>query len=237
MRIGLLHTTIREEEKSLLAAADARGIEIVRIDVREQVLNPATWTARCGVMIERCLSTTLGAQVALFLESLGMRVVNASRVAYVCDNKFLTSLVLRNAHIATPSCALVFSEREAIAAVDQLGGYPVVLKPIAGSWGRLIAKINDQDALEGIIEQKMVMGSPVQKALYLQKYVEKHGRDQGHGRRGRSGGRHVSGNRTLDHQYRARRAGAPVPAHRGTHAGEPGGGAGGGRRHSGSRFV
>lgn len=177
MKIGLLHSTIREDEKLLLAAAERRGIEIARIDVREQVLSPVTWTTTCDIMLERCLSTTLGTQAVLFLESLGVPVVNGSRVAHLCDNKFLTSLTLRNAKVPTPPFALVFSEQEAIAAVEKLGGYPVVLKPIAGSWGRLIAKINDQDALEGVIEQRLVMGSPSQKALYLQKYVEKNDRD------------------------------------------------------------
>lgn len=177
MKIGLLHSTIREDEKLLLAAAEKRGVEIVRTDVREQVLNPATWVPQYDVALERCLSTTLGTQAVLYCESMGVRVVNASRVAEVCENKFLTSLTLRNAKVPTPPFALVFSEQEAVDAVAQLGGYPVVLKPISGSWGRLIAKINDQDALEGVIEQRLVMGSPSQKALYIQKYVEKNGRD------------------------------------------------------------
>lgn len=177
MKIGLLHSTIREDEKLLLAAAEKRSIEMIRVDVREQVLNPDTWITRFDVALERCLSTTLGTQAVLFLESLGTRVINNSRVAHVCENKFLTSLTLRNAGVSTPPFILVFREEDALKAVEELGGYPVVVKPISGSWGRLIAKVNDQDALEGIIEQRLVLGSPLHKALYLQKYIEKNGRD------------------------------------------------------------
>jgi len=177
MRIGLLHTTIREDEKLILTAADERQVEVTRLDVREQILNPDTWDLSYDVVLERCVATTLGMQATRFFESLGMRVVNSARVASVCENKFLTSLTLREKRVPTVPFALVFSEQQAITAVEELGGYPVVIKPLSGSWGRLIAKINDQDALEGVVEQKLVLGSPSHKALYLQKYVEKNGRD------------------------------------------------------------
>jgi [lysine-biosynthesis-protein LysW]--L-2-aminoadipate ligase len=177
MKLGLLHSTIREEEKLLLCAARDLGVDSTSIDVRETVLNPERWSEHYDVALERCLSRTIGYHAVMFFESMGVKVVNSLQVAENCENKMRTSLLLRRYGVPTPPFALAFDETEAKQAVEQLGGYPVVLKPVSGSWGRLLAKVNDDDALEALIEQKLVMGSPIQKPLYLQKYLAKRGRD------------------------------------------------------------
>ncbi len=176
-KVGMFYSIIREEEKLLIKAAEKRGIKLSLINIREQILNPKTWQIKPQVMLERCISTTLGSNATIFFESLGIQVVNPSKVAYLCENKFTTSLILEKNKIPTIQFSLVFSETNALEVVEILGGYPVVLKPVSGSWGRLLAKINDHDALEAVIEQKMVLGSPSHKAFYIQKYIDKKGRD------------------------------------------------------------
>jgi [lysine-biosynthesis-protein LysW]--L-2-aminoadipate ligase len=64
----------------------------------------------------------------------------------------------------------------ALQAIERLG-YPVVLKPAVGSWGRLLSKINDRDAAEAILEHKETLGSYHHSIFYIQEYMEKHGRD------------------------------------------------------------
>lgn len=177
LKLGLLHSTIREEEKLIIQEAGKKHIDLTILDARYQVFNPNKWNNYFDVILERCLSTTISVQTTLFFERLGMKVVNSSQITNNCDNKFLTSLLLHEHKVPTVPFALVFTEKEAKDAVNQLGGYPVVMKPVSGSWGRLLAKVNDDDSLEGIIEQKQVLGSPIQKALYLQKYINKPGRD------------------------------------------------------------
>ena len=177
MKIGLIHSTIREDEKLIIQAARHQNVEVETIDVREQILNPVSWRNDCDLFLERCISRTLGMHSVMFFESTGVPVVNSFSISSICENKFLTSLTLARKNVSTVQFALVFSEKEAKEAVKQLGGYPIVLKPVAGSWGRLLAKINDQDGLEAVIEQKMILGSPTHKALYIQKYVDKKGRD------------------------------------------------------------
>ncbi len=177
MKIAMLHTTIRGDEKLLMDAAKNRGVELVVIDVRSQIFNPSTWSEKYDVVLERCISTTSGMYAIAFFESLDIPVINNSSIAQICEDKFVTSLALQKAQVATIPFALAFTESEAKKVVDELGGYPVVLKPASGSWGRLLAKINDEDALEAVIEQKMVLGSPSHKAFYIQKYIHKPGRD------------------------------------------------------------
>ncbi len=175
--IGLLHSTIRGDEKLIIEAAKIRNAKINLVDVREQVFNRETYKVDFDVALERCVSTVKGLHATYFFESLDIPVINSSAVAKICEDKFVTSLALQKAHVATLPFAMVFNETHAIEAIEQLGGFPVVIKPPLGSWGRLLAKINDTDALETVLEHKDVLGSPHQKSFYIQKYVKKPGRD------------------------------------------------------------
>jgi len=177
LTLGILHTTIRAEEKLLIAAAKERGITVRLVDVRNEIFNPEVYQPTFDIALERCVSTTKGSYAVNFLESLAIPVINASAVARICEDKFLTSLALRKAHVPTPDFTLVFGLEEAKQAIEQLGGFPVVMKPNSGSWGRLLAKINDMDGLEALIEHKDVLGSPQHKAFYIQTYIAKPERD------------------------------------------------------------
>lgn len=177
LTLGILHSTIRADEKLLIAATQKNKIKTELIDVRNQVFNPQTYKPIFDIALERSISTVKGMYATEFLESIGIPVINSSKVASVCEDKFLTSLALEKAKVPTPKFALVFTLEQAVRAIEELGGFPVVIKPNLGSWGRLLAKINDMDALEAILEHKDVLGSPQQKAFYIQQYVKKPGRD------------------------------------------------------------
>ncbi len=175
--IAILHSTIRQEEKLLAEAAGARNLRMKWVDIRSEIFDPDTYRPDFDIALERSVSTIKGNYAAAFLEALGVPVVNPALVARRCEDKFLTSLLLSRAGIPTPRFALVFGLEPALRAVDACGGFPVVLKPPLGSWGRLLAKVNDQEALEALLEHKEVLGTPPQKAFYLQEFVRKPGRD------------------------------------------------------------
>jgi len=175
--LAILHSTIRGDEKLIIEAARKKNIQVKLVDIRTQIFNPDTFTIDFEVALERSVSTVKGDYAIKFLENLGVPVVNSSAVSAVCGDKFFTSLALRKAKVPTPDFAMVFTFEQAVEAINQIGGYPVVIKPAIGSWGRLLAKINDIDGLEAIIEHKDVLGGPQQKAIYIQQYIEKPGRD------------------------------------------------------------
>ena len=177
IKLGLLHTTIRADEKLLIEAADKREINLHLVDIREQILDPMAHSFNFDVVLERCVSTVKGMHAVEFFESIGIPAVNSLQIARTCENKFASSLALVKNRVPTPRFALVFGEDQAKNAIKDLGGYPVVLKPVSGSWGRLIAKINDANALEAVIEQKTVLGGPHHHAFYIQQYIEKPDRD------------------------------------------------------------
>ena len=55
-------------------------------------------------------------------------------------------------------------------------GYPCVLKPVVGSWGRLLAKVENREMAESLIEHKATLGVNHQ-VFYIQEYIHKPGRD------------------------------------------------------------
>jgi len=175
--LGILHSTIRGDEKLIIEAARQRGVKVRLIDVREEVFNRRNYRCDFDVALQRCVSTIKGMHATRFFESLDIPVVNNSTVAGICEDKFITSLILQKNNVPTPNFAMVFNLIQAQQAIQQMGGYPIVVKPPMGSWGRLLAKINDDDALDALLEHKEVLGSPQQKSFYLQQYINKPGRD------------------------------------------------------------
>ena len=110
------------------------------------------------------------------LGDAGVPTVNTYHVAATCGDKFLTTQALIHADVPTPGCQLAFTPESALAAIEQMG-YPVVLKPVVGSWGRMVSKVNDRDAAEAILEHRDVLGSYQHSIFYIQEYIAKPGRD------------------------------------------------------------
>lgn len=177
MRIGFLHSLIRKDEKLLLEEFTRRkDIEIVMIDDRKLMFNLQKDSFDFDVVIERCINHSRALHALRLFESAGVRCVNSSRVATICGDKLLTSIALKEHQIPQPEVRVAFTEESAIRAIEEME-YPVVLKPAVGSWGRLLAKVNDRDSAESLLEHKTVLGTYHHSIFYIQKYIEKHGRD------------------------------------------------------------
>jgi [lysine-biosynthesis-protein LysW]--L-2-aminoadipate ligase len=108
--------------------------------------------------------------------SWGIKTVNTEQVAAVCGNKFSTTNALVRDGVPTPRTFLAFTPSSALEAIEELG-YPVVLKPAVGSWGRLISKVNDREAAETVLEHKSILGSYHHSIFYIQEYIDKPQRD------------------------------------------------------------
>jgi [lysine-biosynthesis-protein LysW]--L-2-aminoadipate ligase len=178
MKIGLLLSRVRVEEKWLIEALDKRGVQYQRIDDRETSFDinaPGAWMDY-SVVLERSLSYMRGLYATQILNAWGIPTVNMSHVAATCGDKLATSAALARAHIPQPRVKIAFTPESALDAIEELG-YPVVLKPIVGSWGRLLAKINDRDAAEAILEHKETLGSYQHSIFYIQEFIRKPGRD------------------------------------------------------------
>jgi [lysine-biosynthesis-protein LysW]--L-2-aminoadipate ligase len=177
MKVGVLLSRVRKEEKLLFDELDARGIDYDRLDDRELVFDLLRNEYHgYDVILERSINHSRALHALLILNTQGVKTVNSYPVALVCGDKLNTTVHLAAAGIPVPENKVAFTEESALKAIEDMG-YPVVLKPAVGSWGRLLSKINDRDAAEAILEHKAVLGSYHHSIFYIQKYVEKHGRD------------------------------------------------------------
>ncbi len=174
----MLYSRIRVEEKLLADELAARNVNLEMVDVRELRFDPhhpGRW-ADADVVVERCISHSQADAAIRVLESWGLPCVNPLRVADVCGSKLNTSLELVRHHVPTPRMRVAVTPEAALEAIEEMG-YPVVLKPAVGSWGRLLAKVNDRDAAEALLEHKATLGSYHHSVFYIQEYIEKAGRD------------------------------------------------------------
>ena len=186
MRIGMLVTHIRPEEKLLIAAFQAAGIEpdiLLDRDLNFDLIAGPDQLAPSGVawseyalVLERAVSTSRGLYTLAILNAWGLPTINSSHTAQTCADKLLTTLALARAGVPQPATRAAFDTESALAAISDLG-YPVVLKPVTGSWGRLLARVNDRDAAEAILEHRETLGGYTHQTIYAQEYVEKPGRD------------------------------------------------------------
>lgn len=177
MEIGFLHSLIRKDEKLLIEEFNKRNnVNLVMIDDRKLKFDLKQKQFNYDVVIERSINHSRALHALRLFESNGIKCVNSFQVASICGDKLLTSAALNDNNVPQPDVKVAFTETSALEAIEEMG-YPVVLKPAVGSWGRLLSKINDRDSAESILEHKTVLGTYHHSIFYIQKYVEKQGRD------------------------------------------------------------
>ncbi|WP_436346600.1 lysine biosynthesis protein LysX [Natronorubrum sp. FCH18a] len=179
LQVGILYSRIRKDEKLLLNELRERDHEIAKIDVRKQTFDISEVPdefADLDIVVDRCLATSRSLYATQFFEAYGIPVVNSHETADICADKVKNSLALEQAGVPTPATKVAFTKETAMEAIEDFG-YPCVLKPVVGSWGRLMAKIDSPDAAEAILEHKATLGHYEHKVFYVQEFVDKPGRD------------------------------------------------------------
>jgi [lysine-biosynthesis-protein LysW]--L-2-aminoadipate ligase len=175
-RIAVLCSRVRVEEKLLFAAFEAQGVEVTRYDEREIAVQVGAFDPPVDILLERSVSTSAGLVALQLYEAAGVKTINTYEAASICADKIRTSITLGAAGIAQPHTEVALSREAALEAIERMG-YPVVLKPAVGSWGRLLARINDREAAEAVLEHKEVLGGVNHSIFYIQEYIQKPGRD------------------------------------------------------------
>jgi [lysine-biosynthesis-protein LysW]---L-2-aminoadipate ligase len=176
LTVGILLSRVRVEEKLLLTEFERRGVSVVRFDDRHLQLDLLRPSVECDVVIERCINHLRALYTLKVLNDWGVPTVNTYEVANTCGDKLLTTTALVCDGVPSPRTIIAFTPEAALDAIEEIG-YPVVLKPAVGSWGRLLSRVNDRDAAEAILEHKVTLGSFHHGAFYIQEYVNKPGRD------------------------------------------------------------
>ena len=173
----LLYDSIRWEEKALYEAAIKKGIKIENVNCKNLMvnLNDKNSKYRGQVVLQRSVSYFKNVHSTAALQGLGAHVINPLHAAMTCGNKMYAHMELEKAGVKTPKAVAAFSEDSAIAVLDKIG-YPAVIKPTVGSWGRLIALLRDKDAARAVIEDREHM-FPLYQIYYFEEFVKRQPRD------------------------------------------------------------
>lgn len=175
-RLAVLASRVRMEEKQIFCALERLGLPYDRLDEEDLAFTVGAAPPPYAAVLNRALSQTRGLYAVRLFEAGGVKAINPSPVIELCGDKLLTSLALARAGVPTPRTVVALGRRAALEAVEAIG-YPVVIKPVTGSWGRLLAKVNDRDAAEALLEHKSMLRSPQHSVIYIQEFVAKPGRD------------------------------------------------------------
>jgi len=178
-KLALIYDRVRWEEKALAEEAEARGLSVNRIDARTLLLDifgDKVGESFGDIALQRCISYYRGLHTTAYLETKGLKVINSLHVSTVCGNKFLTSLALARAGIATPKTLVAFTPEAAMEALGKLE-YPAVLKPVTGSWGRFVAPIKDPDTARALLEMREQSPGALNQIYYIQEMVKRPPRD------------------------------------------------------------
>jgi len=179
--IGLIYDRIRWEEKALINASKKAAIPLTPIDAKKFYINPSegikTFQEAFGsIAIQRCIGYFRGLHITAILENAGLAVINSFRTSLTCGNKLFTTLALTKAGILSPKTIVAFTPETTLKALD-IVGYPAVLKPVVGSWGRLVALVKDRESAQAIIEAREEIRNALLHIYYVQEFVKRPPRD------------------------------------------------------------
>ena len=176
MKIGILFSKIRVEEKLLIEEVKKRrNVTLKLIDSRKLIITPED-DLGIDVLLDREIASSKALHVVEMLKNSTVRCINSYDVIRICGDKVFTSRWLSKKGVPTPKVKVAFTKESALEAIEEMG-YPVVLKPVDGSWGRLIAKIENKNSALAILEHKSYLSSFYHSIFYLQEYINKPDRD------------------------------------------------------------
>ena len=173
--ITVLYDTIRWEEKALLEAGKKKNINLQMLDCKKLSLELDKKAEEYGTVLQRCVSYYRNLHSTASLEGMGVNVINCLNTGIFAGNKLFTHMLLKKHGVATPFATVSFSKDAALETLEDKG-YPRVIKPTVGSWGRMVSKLNDRDSAEGIIESRENMYT-IHQIHYLEEFVKRPPRD------------------------------------------------------------
>ena len=172
MLIGILLNRVTWEVKQIIEELEKQNIKYKLLNNQKiyfRLTKEKDLLEDFSIILERSLSFFRGLFSAAILETKGYNVINNHECMNLTGNKLLTSLKLIENDIPTPLTCIAYKDEPAIEAIEQVIQYPTIIKPLIGSWGRLIAKLDDNNSAMSNLEAREAMGNVLQKIFYLQK--------------------------------------------------------------------
>jgi len=178
-KVCIVFDRLRAEEKMLQKEASELGHDALMLDAKITQVNTDSKKEDYDfgdVVLERCVSYFRGLHFTASLEFMNIPVLNKFEVANICGNKMFMTLLLKKNNIPTPKTYFSFSSESAAENLDKVG-FPLVIKPVIGSWGRGVMPLKDKDTMEAVFEIRDITDSPHDRIYYLQELVKRPPRD------------------------------------------------------------
>ncbi|PIN84365.1 MAG: lysine biosynthesis protein LysX [Nitrosopumilales archaeon CG15_BIG_FIL_POST_REV_8_21_14_020_33_23] len=178
-KICIVFDRLRSEEKMLEKEALNLGHDAVMLDAKITQINTDSQRKDFDfgdVVLERCVSYFRGLHFTASLEFMDVPVLNKFFVANQCGNKMFMTLMLKKYNVATPKTYFSFSSESALENIEKIG-YPLVIKPVIGSWGRGVMQVKDRDTADALFEIRDITDSPHDRIFYLQEVIKRPPRD------------------------------------------------------------
>ncbi len=178
-KVCIVFDRLRAEEKMLKKEASDLGHDAVMLDAKITQINTDSKKEEYdlgNVVLERCVSYFRGLHFTASLEFLDIPVLNKFEVANICGNKMFMTLLLKKNNIPTPKTYFSFSSESAAENLEKVG-FPLVIKPVIGSWGRGVMPLKDKDTMEAVFEIRDITDSPHDRIYYLQELIKRPPRD------------------------------------------------------------
>lgn len=178
-KICIVFDRLRTEEKMLEKEASDLGHNAVMLDAKTTQINTDSKRSDFDfgdVVLERCVSYFRGLHFTASLEFMDVPVLNKFQVANQCGNKMFMTLLLKKYNVPTPKTYFSFSSESASENIEKVG-YPLVIKPVIGSWGRGVMQLKDKDTADALFEIRDITDSPHDRIFYLQELIKRPPRD------------------------------------------------------------
>ncbi|MCV0409321.1 lysine biosynthesis protein LysX [Nitrosopumilus sp.] len=178
-KVCIVFDRLRAEEKMLQKEASDLGHDAVMLDAKITQINTDSKKEDYDfgdVVLERCVSYFRGLHFTASLEFLDVPVLNKFEVANICGNKMFMTLLLKKNNVPTPRTYFSFSSQSAAENLEKVG-FPLVIKPVIGSWGRGVMPLKDKDTMEAVFEIRDITDSPHDRIYYLQELIKRPPRD------------------------------------------------------------
>jgi [lysine-biosynthesis-protein LysW]--L-2-aminoadipate ligase len=172
----VLASRIGADEKRLFDALDRRRVPFEHLDARRQWFRAGQRDLAWSLVLNREIGQVRAVYAARCLAAAGVEVVNSADATEVCGDKWRTTMAFQAAAVPTPRTALGLTPQAALAALESIG-YPALIKPLVGSWGRLVVRLPDRAGAEGLLEYVAALPGPQSHLGYVQELIEKPGRD------------------------------------------------------------
>jgi [lysine-biosynthesis-protein LysW]--L-2-aminoadipate ligase len=179
VQLSIIYDKVRFEEKALYEKTQSKGIKSQIVDAKTIAIGTDSKKNNFmlgDIILQRTVSHYRGLYLSASLEFLDFKVINRFKVSETCGNKLMTSIALAKNNIPTPKTQFAFSAESALETIRKTG-FPLVLKPIVGSWGRGIFPLRDYETVSMILEMREEDDSPLSRIYYVQEMIDRPPRD------------------------------------------------------------